>query len=89
MHLLYLLYAFTHLQLILPQPSNVPRTSQVAASTTLFSGYEEVTIFGGCVGPAFGVSIHEIPKLANTTVITFGKHSFDHKFPHAHAQGVK
>ena len=71
------------LQLILPRGS-IPRTSHAATSTTLSSGYEEVTIFGGCVGPAFGVSIHDIPKLANTTVITFGKYISDynyHKFP--------
>ena len=72
------------LQLILPRPGSFPRTFHVATSTTLSSGYDEVTIFGGCDGPAFGVSIHDIPKLANTTVITFGKHTFDHnyhKFP--------
>ena len=45
----------------------------MATSTILCPGYEEVTVFGGCVGPAFGVSIHDIPKLANTTVLTFGK----------------
>jgi CRP-like cAMP-binding protein len=45
----------------------------VAVSTPLFPGYEEITIFGGCVSAAVGVSIYEIPKLANTTVVTFGK----------------
>ena len=45
----------------------------MATSTTLFPGYEEVTVFGGSSSPAFGVSIFDIPKLANTTLLTFGK----------------
>ena len=60
------------LQFILPRES-FPRCYHVATSTTLFPGYEEVTIFGGSVIPAFGGSIHDGPKLANTEVFIFGK----------------
>ena len=60
------------LQVILPRGS-FPKCCHVATSIILFPGYEEVTIFGGCVSPAFGVSIHGVPKLANTKALTFGK----------------
>ena len=80
------------MQLILPRGS-FPRCFHVATSTILFPGYEEVTIFGGGVGPTFGVSIHKIPNLANTTVLTFGKHTRDHNYHNVpmnmHTQWVK
>ena len=42
-------------------------------SVALIPGYEEVTVFGGGLSFKPGTSIDDIPKLANTTLLTFGK----------------
>lgn len=45
----------------------------MATSVSLVPGYEEVTIFGGSSNFRPGISIHEISKLGNTTLLIFGK----------------
>ena len=63
-----------YLQVILPD-NTLARSFFVATSVSLVPGYEEVTIFGGGSKFRAGISIHEISKLANTTLLIFGKNN--------------
>ena len=67
---------FASLQLTLPDHNNIivmlPRCAHSITAILLAPGLIEVTVFGGCPQYDSRQLDEELPKLAGTTIMTFG-----------------